>query len=80
MTLGVVTLAGDVLVQSSRFSLCVCLRARSLARSLADDGLLVSWIFHADAPGSPTGALEPLFANARGYVLTGANLLLLLLC
>jgi hypothetical protein len=46
----------------------------------ADDGLLGFWIFNAGAPGSPTGPFKHLFANARGYVLTGASLLLLLLC
>ena len=55
-----------------RVCVCVCVRA--------DDGLLGFWIFNAGAPGSPTGPFKHLFANARGYVLTGASLLLLLLC
>lgn len=67
----IVSLVGDACLFKVRFSLaCVCV--------CADDGLLVFWIFHADAPGSSTGPFKPLFANARGYVLTGTSLLLLL--
>ena len=54
--------------------MCVCVCAR------ADDGLLGFWIFNAGALSSVTGPFEHLFANARGYVLTGASLLLPLLC
>lgn len=45
--------------------MCVCARA--------DDGLLGIWIFNAGAPGSATGPFKHLFANGRGYVLTGAK-------
>ena len=70
-------MAGDACWSKVKFCvacMCVCVCAR------ADDGLLGFWIFNAGALSSVTGPFEHLFANARGYVLTGASLLLPLLC